>query len=222
MFRGITQSPGHQFDKSRAQEALNFRVGETFKGNVIRRLSGGKVLVASRGRQFWAHTTLNLQEGQRHHFQVKSLGSKVELKVLNGGIKSTHCLTGDLSNVRAAREKLARILAELTSVRTLHVLPSEAKGALGSLTRLLPAIVYSGPEKDAVQSLMRCILGSGLFWESKVARYFPGDKKENWRQLMAGDLKGLLLAEKDPCGGGRRGCPNRGPGSKNRRSPPHH
>ena len=145
MFRGISQSQGHQFDKSRFQEPRNFRLGETFKGMVMRRLSGGGVLVAAQGRQFRAHTALNLQEGSQHHFQVKSLGSKVELKVMDGEIKRTHYFAGGLTNVRAARKKLVEILAELTSERNLNVLPFEAKGARGALNRLLPAIVYSGP-----------------------------------------------------------------------------
>lgn len=201
MFRGISQSQGHQFDKSRFQEPRNFRLGETFKGMVMRRLSGGGVLVAAQGRQFRAHTALNLQEGSQHHFQVKSLGSKVELKVMDGEIKRTHYFAGGLTNVRAARKKLVEILAELTSERNLNVLPFEAKGARGALTRLLPAIVYSGPEKDAGQSIMRCIFGSGIFWESKVARCLLGDKKETWHRLMAEDLKGLLLSLKKTLAG---------------------
>lgn len=194
MFRGITQAPGHQFEKSRSQKALNFKVGETFKGTVIQRLSNREVLVGARGRQFRAHTALNLQEGQQHHFQVKSLGSKVELKVVDGEASSQRSLAGDWASGRETRTRLVKILAELSSARIPKALPSEAKEALGSLTRLLPGVVYNGPEKDAAQWLMRTILGSGLFWESKVAGYLLGDKKEPWNRMMAGDLKGLLLS----------------------------
>ena len=185
MFRGITQSPGHQFDKSRSQKALNFKVGETFKGTVIQRLSNREVLVGARGQQFRAHTALNLQEGQQHHFQVKSLGSKIELKVLDGEASSQRSLAGDWASARKNRTRLVKILAELSSTRIPKALPSEAKEALGSLTRLLPGVVYNGPEKDAAQWLMRTIPGSGLFWESKVAGYLLGDKKEPWNRTFS-------------------------------------
>lgn len=194
MFREITRSPGHQIDKGRFQKTLNFKVGETFKGTVIQRLSGREVLVGARGLQFRAHTALNLQQGQQHHFQVKSLGTNVELKVLDGEVGPQPSLSGDWTSARESRARLMKILVELSSARIPKALSSEAKEALGKLTRLSPAVVYGGSEKDAAQRLMRIIQGSGLFWESKVARYLLGDKKEPWNRLVAGDLKGLLLS----------------------------
>lgn len=196
MFHKITQSqsPVHSFNKGRFQKALNFKVGETFKGTVIQRLPNREVLVGAMGRQFRAHTSQTLQEGRQYHFQVKSSGSKVELKVLEGEVNSQRFSPPDGASARETGTRLAKILMEISTARVPRAFPAEAKEALGSLTRLLPALVYNGTEKDAGKWLMQTIPVSGLFWESKVARYLMGDRQQPWKRMQAGDLKGLLLS----------------------------
>ncbi len=193
MFRGITRSPGHPFEKNPFHKTQDFKVGETFKGTVIQRLNTREFLVAARARQFRAYTALNLVEGQQHRFQVTSLGSKVELKVLDGEVKPQMSPIGEWASSREIRTRLVKILTGLPTLRIPGALSSGAKETLERLIRLLPAVVYHGPEKDTGKWLLRVIQGSGLFWESKVTRNLLGDKKEPWNRILAGDLKGLLL-----------------------------
>jgi len=196
LFNKITHS---QFLKNPIQKIpfpaeLKLQPGEIFKGTVIQKYPGGGVLVAFKGKEFPAFTELNLTEGQKHHFQVKSTGQRIELKVLDGGVIKLRSPLHIWASSRTARDQLAGILKELAGARNLKGLSPEATAAFKSLSQLLPALVYSEPGGDDARWFSRFLLGSGLFWENKVARHLLGEKNKSWKKVLATDLKGILLS----------------------------
>ena len=196
MFHRIThiQSLQNAIQKPQLQAELKFKPGEIFRGTVIQRHPGGGVLVAAKGREFLAYTELSLTEGHKHNFQVKSTGAKIELKVLDQGTLKLHSPLHLWASSRMARDKLANILLELSAANNLKGLAPAATQVFKDLHQLLPAIIYGKPGDNDVLWLSNNLLGSGLFWENKVARFLFGDKKGSWNKLSATDMKGLLLS----------------------------
>ena len=76
MLRRISHTPlpQHTIPNNPFQADLKFKPGEILKGTVIRKFPGGELLVSAEGKQFRAYTALNLIEGDRQYFQVKTLG----------------------------------------------------------------------------------------------------------------------------------------------------
>ena len=192
----ITRVPSfdNTFSKTPLPRESRFKEGEVFKGTVIRDYGGGEVLVVSRGKQFRAHTELNLREGEDHCFQVKTVGRRIELTVL--GDARTRVLTPAhlLAAGRAGREKLFHILTELSTGHALKGLHPETRLALKNCTQFLPSIITHDPKGDQGQWISRYFLGNGLFWENKVARFLMTGKGGPWKSLSSMDLKGSLLA----------------------------
>lgn len=171
-----------------------FKPGEILKGTVIRKFPRGEILVAAKGREFQAYTTLNLKEGQRHHFQVNTTGSRIELKVLDDLIHKLDSPIQIWSSNRHARDRFAGLIRELIKAHNLTGLTKGSVQTLKNLSQLFPTIVFSDHGKDNGLWLQRFIIGSGLFWENKIVRYLLGDKNRSWKRLMAVDLKGVLLS----------------------------
>ena len=196
MFHRIThiQSLQNAIQRTPLQAELTFKPGEIFRGTVIQRRPEGGVLVAAKGREFLAYTKLSLTEGHKHHFQVKSIGSKIELKVLDEGILKLNSPVHLWASSRMARDKLAGILLEISAANNLKGLAPASTQAFKDLHQLLPAIIYGKPGDNDVLWLSRNLLGSGLFWENKVARLLFGNKKGSWNRLSAADMKGILLS----------------------------
>ena len=171
-----------------------FRPGEIFRGAVIQKYPGGEVLVSAKGKQFLAHTKLHITEGDRYDFQVKSMGTRIELKVLSGeGLKLQSPIHIWASN-RLARDKLANILLELSKAQNLKGLTPGSRQVFRALSQHFPALVYSKPGNDDILWLSRNLMGSGLFWEKRIARHLLGEKSKPWKKLSVSDIKGILLS----------------------------
>jgi hypothetical protein len=173
--------------------ALKFKPGEIFRGTIIQKFSEGDFLVAAGGKNFLAHSALHLEKGENHHFQVQSLGPKIELKVLDGGGLQLRSPIELWALGRSARDQLATILKSLSSFPFAKAWSSASQQALSQLNQLLPAILYGEPGEKNALWLPHSLLASGLFWENKLARYLIEEKKTSWKMLAASDLKGLLL-----------------------------
>lgn len=189
MFSGINhpQILRRILEKTPLPGRVPFKAGEVFEGTVVRRLSCGEVLVSAKGGPFRAVTDLELHEGVRRHFHVRALEPMVELEVLDSA-------PGDRASLRTSRDNFLRILAHLSGLRGHRSLTAETRAALNNLDRLLPALGPGKGNSGGPQRLMNQILGSGIFWESKVARYLRGEGKDPWAGTAAGDLKGILLS----------------------------
>ena len=195
MLRQITHSSTPQTaHQTLSKETLRLKPGDIFRGTIIRKSPAGEVLVAARGREFLAHSELNLVEGQNHDFQVKTSGPRIEIKVLDRGNLAPHSPLQTWASNSASRDKLASILRELSGALALKHLPPDTRLAFKSLSQLLPLVLYHEPQSDDARRLSRFVLGSGLFWENRVVRYLLGQKSKPWKTLLAKDLKGLLLS----------------------------
>ncbi|MBW2609903.1 MAG: hypothetical protein JRC68_06130 [Deltaproteobacteria bacterium] len=179
---------------SHLQADLKFKPGEILKGTVIQKFPGGEVLIAAKGKLFRAYTELNLMEGNKHNFQVKTVGPKIELKVLDGMIHKLGSPIQIWSSNRVARAGLASILLELSKAHNLSGLSRGLSQALKNLNQLFPSIVYNNQGDDSSLWASRSLLGSGLLWENKIVRYLLGKKNMPLKRLTASDLKGLLLS----------------------------
>ncbi|MBN1847742.1 MAG: hypothetical protein JW932_04075 [Deltaproteobacteria bacterium] len=169
-------------------------MGDIFKGTVTQKFSQGEILINAQGRQFRAYTGLNLPERSEHHFQVRSLGSKVELKVLDGVISKEPSTLQLWASGRANREQLSNFLLTLSGARHLKGLSSLSIEALKNSSQLVPSIIFNDQIKNGKEWMARFLAGSGLFWENKIVRHFFGEKATSWRILLANDLKGTLLS----------------------------
>jgi hypothetical protein len=58
---------------------------------------------------------------------------------------------------------------------------------------MLPALIYPGPREGSGAWFSRLFEASGLFWESKVAKYLLSGGKGPWKAVIGDDLKGMLL-----------------------------
>ncbi|MFZ7113263.1 MAG: hypothetical protein ACOWYE_16395 [Desulfatiglandales bacterium] len=196
MFSGVNhpQILRRILEKTPLQGRVPFKAGEVFEGTVVRRLSCEEVLISAKSGPFRAVTDLELHEGVRRHFHVRALEPRVELEVLDSEPGGERRPPGDRASLRTSRDNFLRILADLSGLRGHRSLTAETRTALNNLDRLLPALGPGKGNSGGHQRLMNQILGSGIFWESKVARYLRGEGKDPWAGTAAGDLKGILLS----------------------------
>ena len=172
---------------------LKFRSGDILKGIVIKKYPEGEILVSARGKEFRAFSGLNLMEGSTHRFQVKTAGSSIELKVLDGLIQKLGSPLQLWASNRSARNELAGILSEIIRNRNITGLSKGIVQELNCLQQLFPAIIYGRHSEDKAQWFSRFIMGNGMFWENKILNYLTGDRKNPLNKLMISDLKGILL-----------------------------
>ena len=173
---------------------LNLKAGDIFKGTVLQKFPQGEVFISAQGQQFRAYTGLNLNEKGEHHFQVRSLGTTIELKVLDGVISKSASPLQLWASGRVTRDQLSNILQTLSGTHTLKGLTPSSREALRGLSQLTPSIIFGDQGADTKMWVSRFLAGSGLFWESKVVRCLLGDKTTTWKALMSRDLKGTLLS----------------------------
>ena len=177
------------------QSDVGFRPGETLRGTVIGRLPAGKFMVVAKGRPFAATSKLSLIKGESRVFQVQSAGGRIELKLLDEELPRLQIAsqrTGISSQI--TRNRMVATLAELSKARHFKGLAPGVSAALKNLNQLFPAIVYRAPGKGDSGWLLHNLLGGGLFWENKVARFLSRGKKVSWNKLAANDFKGNLSA----------------------------
>ncbi|MBW1803961.1 MAG: hypothetical protein JRJ85_24915, partial [Deltaproteobacteria bacterium] len=180
--------------RSPLPDGVKLKPGNVFTGTVVQKFNDGRVMVTFGGKPFLAHTTLDLIKGQPHRFQVKTMNPHIELKVLDGKPHAALSPIQIWASTKHLRGKLSGILTDLANARDVRTLKPETSQTLNSLSRLLPAAVYSRPGNDDARWLSGLLPGSGLFWESKIARYLQGDKASHWNNIWMKDLKGILLS----------------------------
>ena len=195
MLHGMTHtSPSPQaVSQNPLLRKLGLKPGEIIKGTVLETFSQGEVLIRAKGRHFRAFTNLNLSKKDEHHFQVRSLGSKIELKVRDGFVNKSTLPFQLWTSGRVTRDQLADILVKLSQTPILKGLPKLSKEALYRLSQLTPSMIFNNKITDPQAWISRFLTGSGLFWENKVVRHLLGDKGASWKTMLADDLKGSLL-----------------------------
>ena len=170
-----------------------FRPGEILKGVVIQKLRGGEVIISGKGKQFLAYTNLNLEEGSTHHFQVRKVGIRTDLKVLGGLIEELESPIKLWASNRVIRANLEGILAGLIRAHKLPGISNASRRALVDLKRFSPVIIFNDKINDPSVWLSSYLQGNGIFWENKIARFLHGKSGKTVEKLMLSDLKGVLM-----------------------------
>lgn len=197
MFRRIGQTriiqPGETRGTSKGVPP--FKPGDRIQGTVVQRLPGGDVLLYAGRRRFQAHATAPLREGGRYHFKVLTPGPRMELKVLNREQPTRRASPLFLwASARKGRRPLGALLKEIAMINVRGRQAPALKRALDPLKSVLPALVYRGSERAIPRWLSQAFVSSGLFWESKLARFLMRGGGQNPPEWLTKDLKGILLS----------------------------
>jgi hypothetical protein len=166
----------------------DFKQGDVFRGEIVRKFAHGEVLVRSGGKSFRAVTDQNVKQGEQCDFRVRSAAGKHSPAVLENLPK-----TGPMLHPGKGMERITALVSELSSAISLKNLSPKTSAVLRSLSNALPALVYRGPAGDPVSWLSRFVADGGLFWEGKTARCLKQGIRSNWKLRLGSDLKGMLL-----------------------------
>jgi hypothetical protein len=176
------------------QPFLALSKNEIVEGRVLNVLSSEKALLAIKGRQVVAQSSIPFNEGSVLALKVEQTGLLPILKLI--GVKATD--TDGLNSaliVSAVKENLWKSILE--DVHT-YGLSRELASRFKELIDTLSFRLFS---KSTPELLNRLIDKSGIMWEAKV-RSAVADQRisaRHFSELIDGDLKGLasrLLAEK--------------------------
>lgn len=202
MLRGIPQVPALKTKAPDAagQAGLRFAPGDTFRGTVIEVRGGGNLLLLARGAKFPALAARPLIEGQNYLFEVRSLGERLVLRVVEGERAERIPAVRLWASGRPARAELGRILEALSLKAEDRGLNRAVRDVLLRLRDRMPGMVYRGPDGNGVKWLARQLRDSGLFLENRAAQFLLQGKEASLRTLGTSDLKGLLLALKAALG----------------------
>ncbi len=203
MLRGIPKNPAQQpaTPDAAGRQGLRFKPGDTFRGTVVEVRGGGNVLLLARGAKFLAFAARPLLEGQNHLFQVRSSGERLVLRVVEGDRPERVSAVRLWASGRPARAELGRILESLSLKAEDRGLNRGVRDVLLRLRdRMMPGMVYRGPDGDSFKWLVRQLRDSGLFLENKAAQFLMQGREGEIRTLGGSDLKGLLLALKAALG----------------------
>jgi len=210
MFRGISQTPTSPSTIRSAEgpgDGLRLAPGDTFRATVIYAKRGGEVLLLARGTRFQAFATRPLQEGRNYLLQVRSMGERILLKVVEGEAAERTSAVRLWATGRADRAELGNFLRSLAGAVEDERLSEPIRNALSALKSRLPGLVFRAPAKDGFQWMMRQLRDSGLFLESRAARHLLEGSEAPFQSLTSSDLKGLLLSLKALLSGGEVDSP---------------
>jgi hypothetical protein len=154
------------------------------------------------GSRFTPFTARPLVKGGNYLFEVASPGKKPTLRVVKaGGIAGAGAVRLWASG-RPLRAELGKILEALQSRADDEGIDRGIRRALLNLRHKVPRVLYRGPHGEGVKWLFRQLRESGLFLESRAARFVLEGNEEAVRSLGTSDLKGMLLALKGVMGKG--------------------
>jgi hypothetical protein len=176
------------------QSLLALSKNEIVEGRVLKVLSSEKALLAIKGRQVVAQSSISFTEGSVLALKVEQTGLLPILKLVGVRVTNTDAVNSALL-VSAVKENLWESILE--SIHT-YGLSRESAARFKELIDTLSFRIFSKPTPEL---LSRLIDRSGIMWEAKVRRGVADQRigTRHLNELINGDLKGLasrLLAEK--------------------------
>jgi hypothetical protein len=176
------------------QSFLPLSRNEIVEGTVLKALSSGKSLLAIKGRQVVAQSSITFTEGSVLALKVEQTGLLPILKLVGVRVTDTDAVNSALI-VSAVKENLWKSILE--DIDT-YGLSRESASRFKELIDTLSFRLFS---KSTPELLSRLIDKSGIMWEAKVKRALTDQRTgaRHLNELINGDLKGLtssLLAEK--------------------------
>lgn len=181
-------SPESVLLRNQPQENAAFKRGEVFRGQVVRDLGKGEVLIQSKGNAFRAFTEMGVKEGEQYDFRVTIPAGKNSLPILAASPTRVVARAAD-----QRPESIAGLLSHLALASRSSGLGPRTAGILRNLSQSIPAFIYRDQGGDPSAWMSRFLAEGGLFWEGKVARYLMQGGRGNWRGRLGNDLKGILL-----------------------------
>ena len=176
------------------QSYLALSKHEIVEGRVLKSLSSGKALLAIKGRQALAQSSIPLTEGSVLTLKVEETGRLPILKLIGVRLPETEAVNSALI-VSAVKENLWKSISE-----GIHDygFSREWVSRFQELLDTLSSRLFS---KSTPELLSRLIDKSGIMWEAKVKKALTHQRigTDNFNELINGDLKGLtskLLAAK--------------------------
>jgi hypothetical protein len=172
---------------------LNLKDGEVIRAIVGARLPEGGTLLSVNGRLLNISTDLNLPEGSKQLFQVSLIGSKIELKLLEGPPLKPGIPDSTMTS-SSTKETLTGVLTGLKTALDQAGLSRLTANELQNLRQILPQILYGSSRDQSGMWVKENIMAGGMLWENKVAEFLADEKNSSIKKLIKGDLKGILLS----------------------------
>ncbi len=172
---------------------IPLKQGAIIKGLVLQRLKDGEFIISSGGKDFRAHSSLALKEGQKYDFQLLSAKDRIELRVVNDDSKVTRNITGFISSANTLGQKITQAISNAIHLPSIKNLPAQTSGLINKLQTLLNHPISTKDIPQIVSWVTKNIQGSGIFWEAKLLSLITGKKGEAPKELADQDVKAILL-----------------------------
>ena len=176
------------------QPFLALSKNEIVEGRVLKVLSSEKALLAIKGRQVVAQSSIPFNEGSVLALRVEQTGLLPILKLVGVRVTDTGAVNSALI-VSAVKENLWQYILE--DIHTYGL----SRESVSRFKELIDTLSFRLFSKSTPELLNRLIDKSGIMWEAKVKKALTDQSisRRHLNELMSGDLKGLasrLLAEK--------------------------
>ena len=176
------------------QPVLALSKNEIVEGRVLKVLSSEKALLAIKGRQVVAQSSIPFNEGSVLALRVEQTGLLPILKLVGVRVTDTDAVNTALI-VSAVKQNLWQSILE--DIHTYGL----SRESVSRFKELIDTLSFRLFSKSTPELLNRLIDKSGIMWEAKVRKALTDQSisTRHLNELMSGDLKGLasgLLAEK--------------------------
>jgi len=176
------------------QPFLALSKNEIVEGRVLKVLSSEKALLAIKGRQVVAQSSIPFNEGSVLALKVEQTGLLPILKLIGVKVTDTDSVNSALI-VSAVKENLWKSILE--DVHTYGL----SRESVSKFKELIDTLSFRLFSESTPELLNRLIDKSGIMWEAKVKKALTDQRisTRHLNELMNSDLKGLasrLLAEK--------------------------
>lgn len=176
------------------QPFLALSKNEIVEGRVLKVLSSEKALLAIKGRQVVAQSSIPFNEGSVLALKVEQTGLLPILKLIGVKVTDTDSVNSALI-VSAVKENLWKSILE--DIHTYGL----SRESVSRFKELIDTLSFRLFSKSTPELLNRLIDKSGIMWEAKVKKALTDQRisTRHLNELMNSDLKGLasrLLAEK--------------------------
>jgi hypothetical protein len=186
---GIPAKPG----ETRNTTNIPLKQGAIINGTVLTRLKDGEFIISSGGKNFRAHSSLALKEGQKYDFHILSTKDRIELRVVSEDSKVTKNIAGFISSANTIGQKLTQALSNAIHLPSIKNLPTQVSGLINKLQEILNHPISTKDIPQIVSWVTKNIQGSGIFWETKLLSLITGKKGMVPKELADQDVKAILL-----------------------------
>ena len=168
------------------QSFLALSKNEIVEGRVLKSLSSGKALLAIKGRQVVAQSSIPFTEGSVLSLKVEETGLLPILKLVGVSVTDTDAVNSALI-ASAIKENLWKSIFE--GIHSYGL----SRESVSRFKELIDTLSFRLFSKSTPELLSRLIDKSGIMWEAKVKKALTDQRigAGHLNELINGDLKGL-------------------------------